>query len=159
MITLNEFIGYLSRDRYVGGLIIGDANNGKTKYVKKFIEVNKDINCLYVDFIEYVKTNNLQEKILTITSNDFLGICKAIIKNNPMVTFIDNFDFIINLWDQRKKKEFVEYVIKLEKSVVANPVIWIIQTEEIFYDLYKKQSNNQVKHIIQFGEHKDLAAI
>ena len=60
MITLNEFIGYLSRDRYVGGLIIGDANNGKTKYVKKFIEVNKDINCLYVDFIEYVKTNNLQ---------------------------------------------------------------------------------------------------
>lgn len=159
MITLNEFIGYLSRDRYVGGLIIGDANNGKTKYVKKFIEVNKDINCLYVDFIEYVKTNNLQEKILTITPNDFLGICKAIIKNNPMATFIDNFDFIINLWDQRKKKEFVEYVIKLEKSVAANPVIWIIQTEEIFYDLYKRQNNNQVKHIIQFGEHKDLTAI
>lgn len=156
-INLLNTIKKLSYERYMGLIIFGEADSGKTDYMIEFQKRNKDLNIFYIDIQREIINQDLNKNIFDFLDTErFLEWCLQLIPEKELellnAVVIDNFDFLMPLWNEQKKLEFIGRIKKLEKSRFSKPLLAVLQEEKTFDDVYKKQSNEEMKRIIKFTE-------
>ncbi len=157
-INLRNLIEKLYHERYMGVLIYGEADSGKTRYVKQFMEMEYELHILYVDVQETLSNQGDREIVFELTPKKFLEQwCLPLIdKEKYNAIILDNFDVIVNLWDTRKKSELITRIQKTEKAVYAIPVIAVLQEDSLFDEAYQQQNKTVLQRIIRFSELEKL---
>lgn len=127
-----NIINWLAYERYMGCIIYGHGdNNGKSKYMQKYITKNKDLDIVYLDVQKIFLENNLNEFIFELNPEKFINWCIEKIQKtrseNMAGAIVDNIDFLLNLWNEIKQKEFIIKVCKIEKSQFDKPLIIVMQ--------------------------------
>jgi len=150
-INLNTVLKKQKTERYSSFIIYGDAGIGKSDYILKFIERNRDLQIAYFNILdEYPKLKSRQplfdfnpKKFITWS----LSLIDGISQKNCDALFIDNFDFILNLWSTIEKEEFLNQVEKyFEKSITEVSVIFLLHFDPLVENQLDK------KFIIRFSE-------
>ena len=151
-----DIIDWLAHERYMGCIIYGKGNIGKTDYVKKFIKKNNDLNFIYLDVQKIFLEIDLNEFIFELNPEKFINWCiDEITKTETFpisAVIIDNFDFLINLWDDTKQRELVNKICKLEKSRFDKVVIVIMQEYSILQEANQQQDKTTSGRIIYFHD-------
>ena len=154
-INLREHISNMKGERYIASIIYGEANCGKTKFIKNFILKNHDINIAYFDFMEELDKLNDKSQIILFSPKSFVTYFREILKSissDVNAVILDNFDVVINRWDSTKKIEFVNQMTLLDKNTINIPIIAFVQTDPIFEENNNKQINNKIQTIFNFRE-------
>jgi hypothetical protein len=144
--------------RYMGLMIFGKANDGKTAYIDKFMTQNNDkISMLCLDVHQMLKEMADPNIVFELTPKKFIEWCLQYVKEQEEAldaVIVDNFDAVVNLWDDKKKKEFVDRLTgyDLQKSVFSKPFIAVLQEDKVFQDAYQEQENKEFKSIIKYRE-------
>lgn len=154
-VNLRDLIERISHERYMGVLIYGEANVGKTLYLNKFLRIHKDLNILYIDVQQKIIKEGDTQIVLDLTPRNFLEWCLPLMSSEKLeklsAVIIDNFDFLVNLWDDRQQTEFVARIQRLEEAVFPKPVLFVLQVGDVFENAYNNHREKELRRIIQFG--------
>ena len=150
--ALLDLIREFSYERYVGILIFGEADGGKTSYIQKFIRFNPDLKICYIDVQEKVAAQTDRSFILHLTPKKFLDWVFQFFPSAPVDTCVmDHFDFLFNFWDTVQKDEFLHRFGRIERVVFTKPIIAILQTDPVLENAIENNINNPRK-IYKFEE-------
>lgn len=165
IVDLKNIISKYQNERRLGIIIFGEANSGKTNYIKNFINKTKKYNGLYLNIEDEFLINKKNEDIFSLITEKYLKWIKELTKLKN-ITFdyfvIDEMDFLFNFWDDNKKTEFIKRVQLMEVTEYLKPVIFILQDDELIYSELKKEKKaieeNQtlISHIFKFKNLKNI---
>ncbi len=154
-VNLRGLIERISHERYMGVLIYGEANVGKTRYLNEFLRIHKDLNILYIDVQQKIIKEGDTQIVLDLSRRNFLEWCLPLMSSKKLenlnAVIIDNFDFLVNLWDDRQQIEFVTRVEKLEKAIFPKPVLFVLQVDDVFKNAYNNHREKELRRIIQYS--------
>jgi GTPase SAR1 family protein len=154
--NLKKHISKLKGERYIASLIYGDPNCGKTSYIKKFIEEYPSMKILYLDILEELKNLEDKEDVLKFIPNKFreyiLNLITDKSKDNIDAAIIDNIDIVLDLWSTSMKIEFMHIVLKMEKTIINTPLIFLVHTDSIYIEMENEESRNELPQIINYNK-------
>ena len=159
-VNLRTLIEALSHDRYMGALIYGEAGGergvGKSAYLHRFQETHTDLHVFSLDVQQMIQEQGTTQIVFELTPGKFLDWSLSQVsedeKHELHAVFLDNFDVVVNLWDARKKEEFVHRLQRLERVVFPVPVMAMVQEDSVFQQVYQQQSDAVLRRIIRFRE-------
>jgi len=141
--ALSDLIRKFSNERYVGIIIFGEAEGGKTSYIQKFIRFNPDLKICYIDVQEKVAAQPDRSFILYLTPKKFLDwIFRSFLSEPLDACIIDHFDFLFNLWDTVQKEDFLNRFGRIERVRFSKPIIAILQTDAVLENTIERNMNN-----------------
>ena len=150
--ALLDLIRKFSHERYVGILIFGEAEGGKTSYIQKFIRFNPDLKICYIDVQEKVAAQPDRSFILHLTPKKFLDWIFQFFPSDPVdLCIIEHFDFLFNLWDSLQKEDFLHRFGRIDRVRFEKPIIAILQTDPVLENTIEKNMNNP-QNIYRFEE-------
>lgn len=159
-VHLGKLIHALAHDRYRGALIFGAAGGengvGKTEYLRKFQQAHPEFPLSYLDVQQALLAHQNRALVFDLTPSRLLewGVSLARQAALPEVQgiLLDNFDVVVNLWDRRKKEEFVQRLQRLEQTAFPIPVAAMAQDDPVFQQAYQQQPASALRRIIKFHE-------
>ncbi|MHA1795419.1 MAG: hypothetical protein ACTSUK_04860 [Promethearchaeota archaeon] len=150
--ALLDLIRKFSHERYVGIIIFGEANGGKTSYIQKFIRLNPDLKICYIDVQEKVAAQTDRSFILHLTPKKFLDWVFQLFPSESVdACIMDHFDFLFNLWDTIQKEDFLNRFGRIERVIFPKPIIAILQTDPLLENTVEKNMNDP-RNIYKFEE-------
>ena len=164
-VNLRTLIATLAHDRYMGALIYGAAGGeqgtGKSAYLHAFQQKHADMRIAYCDIQHAIQERGAPALVFELSPKKLLEwgleeFVPAAERSALNAVFLDNFDVVVNLWDARKKEEFLERLRRLEKVVFPVPVIAMAQTDPVFEQAYQRQQAAPVRRLIRFRELEGL---
>ncbi|MHA1796399.1 MAG: hypothetical protein ACTSUK_09810 [Promethearchaeota archaeon] len=154
--ALSDLIKKISCERYVGIIIFGAADGGKTTYMQKFTRIYPDLKIYYLDVQEKVAAQTDRSFILDLTPKKFLDWIFQFFPLQPVdVCVIDHFDFLFNLWDTVKKEDFLNRFTRIERVIFPKPIIAILQTDDVLENAIEKNITNP-RSIYRFEELEEI---
>lgn len=147
-----NFISFLknqSTERYKTIIIYSKPLLGKTTFAKQYA---KKINAKYIDFLDYVvEREDLKNKIDRFYSEDLKSILKKIEKTKEDYIFIDNFDFILNIWPKKDLEGFLNIV---EKYHSKKTIIFFVQERKFLKkrNIYNTYGQNRIINIYKLKQ-------
>ena len=131
-INFKRYIIEMKNERYMGSIIYGEANCGKTKFIKDFINKSNDFDVTHLDFINVLDKLEVKSKVIQFLPNSFFKFILELIKTECSKTkeavILDNIDVVLNLWSINDKNEFVNQLMTIEKSMFNFPITAIAPT-------------------------------
>ncbi len=107
--ALTDLIKEFTHERYIGIVIFGDADAGKTSYMQKFIKLHPQLNIYYIDIQERAVAQPDKSFIFELNPRKFVDWILQLIPSRKVdACIVDHFDFLFNLWDAVKKEEFIK---------------------------------------------------
>lgn len=120
-----NFISFLKNqntERYKTAVIYSKPLLGKTTFAKRYAQ---KINAKYIDFLDYVnERDNLKNKIDRFYFEELKSILKKFEKIEEDYIFIDNFDFVLNIWPKKDLEGFLNII---EKYQSTKTIIFFVQ--------------------------------
>lgn len=159
-INLSKLIHALARDRYRGALIFGAAGGengvGKTEYLRKFQQAQPEFPVCYLDVQQALLAHQNRALVFELTPLRLLewsvSLASSIALPNVQGILLDNLDVVVNLWDPRKKEEFVQRLQRLEQVAFPIPIVAMAQDDPVFQQAYEQQPAAALRRIIKFHE-------
>lgn len=135
-INLLTLINEYKFKRHNSFIIYGDSGIGKTAYLKEFISKNPKINISYINVIEEFEKFQSDQPVFEFNPTKFIKWVLSMFSITEQISkeafIIDNFDFLINIWSQDERIDFLKQVGKyIEKSVIDIPVIFVLHIDPI----------------------------
>lgn len=166
MITdINELIIKYKGERRLGIIIFGEADSGKSRYFQKLISRNSKIKGLYLNIEEEFVQTKKSEDIFSLNPELFIKWISQIIKiklDYYDYFIIDEMDFLFNLWENNKKMEFIKRVQEIEKTIFINPIIFVLQEDELILSAFTKENEllkedkTKVLHLLNYKYLKQI---
>ncbi|MHA1765522.1 MAG: hypothetical protein ACTSVK_04605 [Promethearchaeota archaeon] len=154
--ALSDLIKKFSHERYVGIIIFGAADGGKTTYMQKFTRLHPDLKIYYLDVQEKVAAQSDTSFILQLTPRKFLDWIFQFLPSQPVdACIIDHFDFMFNLWDTVKKEDFLNRFTRIERVIFPKPFIAILQSDPILENVIEKNITNP-RSIYRFEDLEEI---
>lgn len=150
----------LKNDRYKGALIFGKADSGKSEYLENFVRNNPKLKILIMDIQKIVEGKPDHNFIFDLINiENFINwarkeVGEKNLRNNDMIIF-DNFDFIVNLWEDDDVGEFIDTVLRLDKSKYPQPILFVLQAVPKIMEKYNNQNGKKPK-IIKYNTLRSL---
>lgn len=152
-IDLQNLLMRQATERYRAMLITGSPGCGKTKYAKRLAEV---LSARYLDLLNvFVGDSELSSKIDTFDQQKLLALLKHK-ANGEKILILDNLDFLINTWGDRSRREFCEWLGKLDSIQYPTVLCIFVQDDEAFMEMNYTPTSAGNSRIIRF---QDLQAI
>jgi len=158
--NLKKLIAMLACDRYMGALIYGAAGGeqgvGKSAYLHAFQQKHAGLLIVYCDVQHTIQQRDTPALVFDLSPKHLLEWALSLVPEADLpglnAVFLDNFDVVVNLWDARKKEEFVDRLHRLERVVFPVPVIAMAQEDAVFEQAYQRQQGASLRRMIRFRE-------
>jgi len=162
LVNLKKELAAWQHERYMGIVLHGEADCGKSRYIQQLIETTAaELPIFYFDLLEQV--NYFPDKAIILEWNPktfiiewLLPEIKRQMEPAHRAVVIDHLDFLFSLWDNTKKEEFIQRVSHIEKAVFDRPILFILQDDTII-DLLKQEPQPGRKPFI--FSYKELEAM
>lgn len=152
-IDLQGFLKRQATERYRAVLVTGPAGCGKSAYAKKLANA---LSARYLDLLsEFVDDGELSSKIDTFDRQKLLDLLKLKAPGEKTI-ILDNADFLINTWGDRSRREFCEWLGKLDSVQFPTVLCVFAQDDEAFSGISYTPTSADSSRIIPF---QDLQAI
>lgn len=152
-IDLQELLRRQTTERYRAVLVTGLAGCGKSEYAKKLTAA---ISACYFDLLEaFAEDENLSAKIDTFDRQKLLDMLKIKAKGEKIL-ILDNPDFLFNTWGDRTRREFCEWLGKLDSVQFPTVLCVFAQDDEAFAGVNYAPTSASSSRTIRF---QDLQAI
>lgn len=152
-IDLQDLLRRQTTERYRAVLVTGSAGCGKSDYAKKLADA---LSARYLDLLnEFVEDGELSARIDTFDRQKLFDLLKLKAQGEKIL-ILDNPDFLINTWGDRTRREFCEWLGKLDGIQYPTVLCIFAQDDEAFADVSYTPTSADSSRIIRF---QDLQAI
>lgn len=132
-----DFVSFLkkqSNERYKTFIVYSKPLLGKTTFAKEYASKLKG---KYINFLELIsKKTEIKKEIDTFFPKDFKRFLKKFERFETNYIFVDNIDFILNLWTNRDLEEFLNII---ERYQSKKTIIIFMQDRKF---LHKREISN-----------------
>ena len=160
VVNLKKLLQDRRHERYMGLLLHGEADCGKSRYLQQVIQnMADDFAILYFDVLETARRFENKGVVLQWNSKTFLEWLLSKVEKtdeNHQAVVIDHIDFVFNLWDATKKEEFIQRISHIEKAVFHRPILFVLQDDAVIEQIKKQPAADRKPFIFAY---KDLEAI
>lgn len=152
-IDLQGLLKRQATERYRAVLVTGPAGCGKSAYAKKLANA---LSARYLDLLnEFVGDGELSSKIDTFDRQKLFDLLKLKAQGEKTI-ILDNPDFLINTWGDRSRREFCEWLGKLDSVQFPTVLCVFAQDDEAFSGVSYTPTSADGSRMIRF---QDLQAI
>jgi hypothetical protein len=153
-IDLQDLLRRQTTERYHAVLVTGSAACGKSDYAKKLADA---LSARYLDLLnEFIENEDLSAKIDTFDRQKLFDLLKLKAQGGKiLILILDNLDFLINTWGDRARREFCEWLGKLD-SVQCPTVLCVFAQDDEAFSGVDYTTTSAGSRIIRF---QDLQAI
>jgi len=158
--NLNDLISKLNHKRNLGGIIFGEAGIGKSLYINSFVErSNRDIS--YIDIQQLINDEKEYNIVFELDPESLIIWCLKLAEDrNAIAVIFDNFDVIVNLWNDDKINNFISRWVDVDfersKFSYPKPLIAIMQTDKNLISAYSSYNSNSLTKINRFEDLEEL---
>jgi len=157
LVNLKNELAAWRQERYMGIVLHGEADCGKSRYIQQLIEATAaELPIFYFDLLEQV--NDFPDKgiILEWSPRTFMAWLLPEIQRQieppHRAVVVDHLDFLFNLWDNAKKEEFIQRISHIEKAVFDRPILFILQDDTIIYLLKQEPQHGRKPFIFSYKQ-------
>ncbi len=156
LINLKKELANWRYERYMGLILHGSADCGKSQYALKMTKSNEELAIFYFDLLEAINGFGDKGIILRWNPKTFMDWLLSELKgqiNTPQKTVIvDHIDFLFNLWDHTKKEEFIQRLSHIEKAIFDKPILFILQNDPVINQIKENPDTSRKPFIISYNE-------
>ena len=157
LVNLKKELVAWRHERYMGLVLHGAADCGKSRYIRQLMNIaTGELAIFYFDIMEVV--GGFEDKGIILEWNPrifmdwLLTELQGHNKAAQWTVVVDHFDFLFNLWDHIKKKEFIQRVSHIEKAVFDSPILFVLQDDAVIEQIKQKPELGRKQFIISYNE-------
>ncbi|MBC8232695.1 hypothetical protein H8E77_24365 [bacterium] len=152
LLDLPQFIDVQSRESFRAFFIVGRANSGKSRFVRK---VAGRAQGYYLNLLElFMKRPDLSEMIDSFRPEQLERLLLSM-ESDSTLFIVDDIDFLLNTWTNRTKDEFVNRFLRLRSGVTDKIFCFVVQEDDVFEKVEFRNTMGQAR-ILNLHEIADI---